>query len=171
MPLAIEELFALTLIDRSVAAVTVSAELFEVIPFWVAVMLVDPMAVPIAKPVALMLTTVGLELAQITEFVRSWVLPSLKVAVALYCTLVPLAIEELLVLIVIDCSVAAITVNGTRLDVIPPCEAVMVVDPAPTPVAKPLPLTVATDVFEEFQLTEFVRFCVEPSPNVPMAVN
>jgi len=121
-------------------------------------MLVDPMAVPKAKPVALMLATVGLELAQVAEFVRSCVLPSLKVPVALYCAPVPLAIEELLVLIVIDCNVAALTVNDTVLDVIPPCEAVMVVDPPPTPLAKPLPLTVATDVLEEFQLTEFVRF-------------
>jgi len=171
VPLAIEELFALTVIDCSVAAVTVSAEIFDVIPFWLAVMLVDPIAVPVARPVALMSATVGLELAQITAFVRSCVLPSPNVPVALYCTVVPLAIEEFVVLIVIDCNVAAVTVSDTEFDVIPPCVAVMVADPPPTPFAKPLPLTIATDVFEEFQLTELVRFCVEPSLNVPIAVN
>ena len=171
VPFAIDELVAVALIDCSVAAVTVSAELFEVNPFCVAVMLVEPMAVPVARPVALMLATVGLELAQMDAFVRSWVLPSLKVPVALNCTLVPLAIEELVVLIVIDCNVAAVTVSATVLDVTPPCEAVTVAVPVPTPLAKPLPLIETADVFEEFQLTEFVRFWVEPSLNVPVAVN
>jgi len=39
----------------------------------------------------------------------------------------------------------------------------MVLLPGPTPLAKPVLLIVPTEVFEEVQLTEFVRFCVEPS--------
>ena len=51
--------------------------------------------------------------------VRFCVLPSLNVPVAVNCTLVPLAIEELLALIVIDCSVAAVTVSANELEMIP----------------------------------------------------
>jgi len=54
--LAIEEVFALILIDCSVAAVTARAKLFEVTPFWTAVTLLGPIAVPMARPIALMLT-------------------------------------------------------------------------------------------------------------------
>ena len=47
----------------------------------------------------------------------------------------------------------------------------MVLLPFPTPLAKPVLLTVATEVFEELQVTEFVRFCVLPSLYLPVAVN
>lgn len=47
----------------------------------------------------------------------------------------------------------------------------MLLDPVPAPVAKPLVVIVATAVFDEVQLAEFVRFCVVPSVNVPVAVN
>lgn len=83
----------------------------------------------------------------------------------------PFAIEELLPLMVIDCSVATVTVNGRMLDVIPPRVAVMLVEPPPTPVARPLELMVATVGLEEVQLTKLVRFLVEPSLNVPIAVS
>ena len=39
----------------------------------------------------------------------------------------------------------------------------MVLVPVPTALAKPVLLMVATEVFEELQVAEFVRFCVEPS--------
>ena len=51
-----EELLALIVIDCSTAAVTASAKPFDVIPFWVAVMLLEPMVPPVAKPVAVILT-------------------------------------------------------------------------------------------------------------------
>jgi hypothetical protein len=44
-----------------------------------------------------------------------------------------------------------------------PENALMVVLPVPAAVAKPVLLIVATEVFEEPQVTEFVKFCVEPS--------
>jgi len=78
-----EEVLALILIDCSVAAVTVKAKLFDVIPFWLVVMLLEPIPVPVAKPAALMLTVAGLEEAQVAEFVKFWMLPSLKVPVAM----------------------------------------------------------------------------------------
>src|SRR5215470_5330154 len=109
VPLGIEEFPALTLIDCSVAAVTASAKLLEVIPLWVAVILLEPMAAPVARPVALMLTAVGFELPHVAVLVRFCALPSLKVPVAVNCTLVPLAIEEVPALMAIDCRVAAVT--------------------------------------------------------------
>ena len=57
------------------------------------------------------------------------------------------------------------------MEVTPLCVAVMLLEPMPAPVAKPLVLIVAAAVFEEVQLAELVRFWVVPSVNVPVAVN
>ena len=81
--MAIEELPALMVIDCSVAAVTASPKLFEVIPFWVALMLLEPIAVPVASPPALTFTVLGLELFHVAVLVRFCVVPSLKVPVAM----------------------------------------------------------------------------------------
>ena len=98
-------------------------------------------------------------------------LPSLKVPVAVNWTLVPLAIEELLALIVIDCNVAAVTVKAKVLDVIPLCVAVMLLDPIATPVARPRALMLTVAGLEEAHVAVLVRFWVLPSLNVPVAVN
>ena len=55
-----------------------------------------------------------------------------------------------------------LTVNAVE-PVTEPDTARMVVLPVPTPLAKPALLIVATEVCEELQVTEFVKFCVEPS--------
>jgi len=47
----------------------------------------------------------------------------------------------------------------------------MVLLPLPAVLAKPVLLIVATDVFEELHVTEFVRFWMLPSLYVPVAVN
>jgi hypothetical protein len=56
-----------------------------------------------------------------------------------------------------------------------PDVAVIVVEPAPAAVARPLRpevlLMLATDVEEEFQVTDVVKFCDELSEYVPVAVN
>ena len=44
--------------------------------------LLEPVAAPVAKPILLMLTVAGLEEAHVVEVARFWVLPSLKVPVA-----------------------------------------------------------------------------------------
>lgn len=77
-----EELLVLIVIDCNTAAVTASAKLFDVIPFWAAVMLLDPMAAPVAKPVAVMLTVGWLEEFQVAVFVRFCNVPSVKIPVA-----------------------------------------------------------------------------------------
>ena len=64
---------------------------------------------------------------------------------------------------VIDCRVAELTVRVTPDDVTPFEEAVMLVLPAATPVAKPAELTVAKLVLLEFHVTEVVRLAVLPS--------
>lgn len=70
-----------------------------------------------------------------------------------------------------DRSTAAVTVRVNELEVIPPWDAVMAVDPEATPVASP-PLPIVTaDRLDEFHTTEFVRFCVLPSLKLPMAVS
>ena len=75
--MASEPLAAVIVIDSSAAAVAVSTTAFEVIPFWEAEMLVAPLAAAaVARPVALMVATVGIEEFQVTLAVRSVVLKS-----------------------------------------------------------------------------------------------
>ena len=69
-------------IDCRVAAVTVSAIVFEVIPFCVAEMLLEPMPAPVASPTVLIVATVVLDEFHVAELVKFCVLPSLKVPVA-----------------------------------------------------------------------------------------
>lgn len=83
----------------------------------------------------------------------------------------PFAIEALAAEIVIDCSVAAVTVRAKGLDVIPFWEAVIFVEPTPLAIARPVEAMVATVVLDEVQVTELLMFCALPSVNVPVAVN
>ena len=69
-------------IDCSAAAVTVNVRVFDVTPLCVAVMLLVPIATPVARPLLLIVATAPFEEAQLAELVRFWVLPSLKVPVA-----------------------------------------------------------------------------------------
>lgn len=160
-------------IDCSVAAVTLSAIELEVIPFSVAEMLLEPTAAPAARPLGLIVTAAVLDELHTAERVRFWVLPSLKVPVAVNWSLVPLAIVPLAAFTVIDWRVAAaaVTMSVMVLEVIPFCVADMLLDPMATPFARPPLLTVAAAVLDELQVADPVRFCVLPSLNVPMAVN
>ena len=58
---------------------------------------------------------------------------------------------------VIDCSVAAVTVSTRLLEAMPLCAAVMFVEPMPEAVARPVVLIVAAAALEEVQVTEVVR--------------
>ena len=76
-PLAKEPLAAVIVIDSSAAAVAVRPTVFEVIPFREAVMLLEPLAATaVARPVALMVATAGIEEFQVAVAVRSAVLKS-----------------------------------------------------------------------------------------------
>ena len=70
----------------------------------------------------------------------------------------------------IDCSVAAVTVS--KVDPLMDDDVAVIVEvPTPAPLARPVVLIVAVVVVPEDQVTLDVRFCVEPSLNVPVAVN
>jgi len=91
------------------------------------------------------------------------VLPSLKVPVAVNCSVVPNAIDGFVVVTAIDVSTAAVIVSGVLpLMLLAGSVAVMVVEPSETLVARPsLPnalLTVPTAGLEELPVTELVRF-------------
>jgi hypothetical protein len=66
--------------------------------------------------------------------------------------------ELLGAVIVMDCSVAAVTVRVNEFELIPDWEAVTAVEPVPTPVARPVALILAAAGFDELQVTEVVRF-------------
>src|SRR5437868_14608040 len=121
----------------NVAAVTVKAKVLDAIPFWDAVILLEPIPAPVASPAALMLTMAGLEDVQVAVLVRFCVLPSVNVPVAVNWTVVPLAMEELLAFMLIDWSVAAVTVIAKLFEVMPFWAAVMLLDPIAAPVARP----------------------------------
>ena len=72
---------------------------------------------------------------------------------------------------VIACSAAVVTVSASVLEVTPLCVAVMLAEPMPLPVARPLVLIVAAAALEEVHVAELVRLCVLPSLKVPLAVN
>ena len=102
-----------------ITAVTVSPKLFDVIPFWAAVIVVEPMATPVARPVELMLAFAGLELAQVAVLLKFWVLPSLRVPVAVNCSVTPIPIDVFGAVTLIDCRIGAVTVSAKLLEVIP----------------------------------------------------
>ena len=110
--------------------------------------------------------------AQVTWLVRFCVELSENVPVAVNCWLAPAVMLGLTGVTAIDCRVtaAALTVSAVE-PVTPLSDAVMVDVPADTPVASPAVLIVATDAVADAQVTWLVRFCVELSENVPVAVN
>jgi len=171
VPFAIDVLDTLIVMDCSAAPVTVSAIAFDVTPLWAALMFAVPIPAPVAKPNVLTVAAAELEEAQVTEFVMVCVLPSLNVPVAVNCSVVPLAIEALGALMVMDCSTAVVTVSAIVFDVTPLCVALIAVVPTLFAVTRPDALTVATAELEDDQVTEVVRFCVLPSLNVPVARN
>jgi hypothetical protein len=94
--------------------------------------------------------------------------------VAVSCSSVPFARLELGGVTAMDTSVAVVTVSVVDPDT-PPSAAVIVVWPIPAAVASPgepdTLLMVATTVLDDAHVTELVRFWVELSEYVPVAVN
>jgi hypothetical protein len=83
----------------------------------------------------------------------------------------PLAMELLGAVIAIEVSVAAVIVNVKLFEVIELWVAVMCADPTPAPVASPPAAIVTADRLSDAHVTELVMLEVEPSLNVPVAVN
>jgi hypothetical protein len=111
----------------------------------------------------------GFEEPHRTESVRSCVLLSLKVPVAVNCFVVPIPMLEFAGVTAMDTNVALSTVSEA-VPVTEPEVALMVANPAPTEVASPEALTVAVPGAADDHLTD-ARSCVLPSSNVPTALN
>jgi hypothetical protein len=94
----------------------------------------------------------------------------LNVPTAAKVCALPAEIDAFMGVTAIDTNAAGVTVSVAPGDTTVPCDAVIVVDPAAIPVAMPPELIVAAGVFEEFQLTLVVRFCVVELLKVPIAV-
>jgi len=163
--------------ETRVAADTVSGVEPDTLPS-VALTVVMPCAVAVARPLepeALLIeSSVEEAELQVTWEVRFWVVPSLYVPIAVNCSVSPSGTVELVGVTAMDTSVAAVTVSGAEPDTLPKI-ALTVVEPCPAAVANPFDpaalLMVATAVEDEAHATCEVRFCVEPSLYVPIAVN
>lgn len=126
------------------AAVTVKTSFGEVTLDFAAVMLVVPTVKEVASPVALTVATAVLLDTHVAVDETSEVVESVKVAVATYCCVKPLATVEGLGVRAILAMTATVTVKVTFVAVIAPTEAPMELVPVVSVVASPLELIVAT---------------------------
>src|SRR3989339_579592 len=162
--------------DDSVAAVTVSV-VFPVFPVTgsVAVIVVVPTVKAVAsplKPAALLMLATGETsgvVVQVTDVVRSAVVASEYVPVAINCCVVPLAILGLTGVTAMDDSVAAVTVNVVLPEISPDVAVIVMGPPTVNAVASPLePAALLMDATGEgfgvvVQVTDVVRSCVVAS--------
>jgi hypothetical protein len=142
VPLAMDEVAGVTgatTIEVRVAEVTVTV-VEPSIPLRAAVIEMLPTPMPVTTPsgsgMSLTWAIVSSAEVQLTSVVRSWVVPSLKLPVAVSCTVVPLAIEGSGGVTIIEVSVAALTVTVVEPS-IPLRAAAIEVFPTPTPVTSP----------------------------------
>src|SRR5204863_8149059 len=123
----------------------------------------------------LILTATGLDELQVTWVVRSCIVLSLKVPVAVNCCFVPFAMLGFVGVTAIEVRVAAVTVSVVFPETDPKVAVIVMGPPAATDVAKPCEppalLIVATAVLNELQVTWVVMSCVVKSLKVPVAVN
>jgi hypothetical protein len=117
-----------------------------------------------------MVATVGSEELQRTLAVRSWILPSAKLPVAVNFCVSPSGTEGIAGVTAMETSADGVTVSAVE-PVMDPDVAVIVAEPVPPPAASPELSIVAIPVLEELQSTEPVRSCVLPSVYVPVAAN
>src|SRR5213080_2092251 len=122
-------------------AVTVMAEV-PLLPSLVAVIVAEPAVTPVTSPLPPTVATALLLLAQVTVRPLSG-FPFASFGVAASCTVWPACTDAVAGLTVTDATGTVLTV----IVAVPPCPslvAVIVAEPAVTPVTSPLPLTVAT---------------------------
>jgi hypothetical protein len=70
-----------------------------------------PAATPVASPVPLIVAAAVLVEVHVTALVRFWLLPSLKIPMAVNCDVAPVVIEELAGVTPTDTKTGALTVN------------------------------------------------------------
>src|SRR6266566_4169140 len=131
----------LTLTEATGASVTVTVDV-PLFPSLVAVIVVEPAALAVTSPVALTVAVVVLLLAQvIVRPVRA--LPAESLVVALSCVVAPTKSPAVAGLTVTEATGTFDTVTDT-VALWPSLVAVIVADPAVTPLASPVALTAAT---------------------------
>src|SRR6266705_2322314 len=149
---------------------TVTEVLPEMLPS-VAVIVAVPFLLAFAKPfdppALLIVTTPGLDELQVTWVVRSCIVLSLKVPVAVNCWVSPSGRLGLAGVTAIEVRVAAVTVSVVFPETSPKVAVIVMGPPAATDVAKPCEppalLIVDTAVLDELQVTWVVRSCVVKS--------
>ena len=154
--------------DRA-AEVTVRAALPETI-HEVAVMIGAPAATAVARPLLLTVATKVFDELQVTCVVILKLVPSEYAPVAVNCWVTPAGMLGLAGVTDMEDKVAEVTVRVVLPEILPEM-AVMVAVPAEKAVARPLLLTVTTNVFDELQVTCVVISRLVPSENVPVAAN
>jgi hypothetical protein len=127
----------------------------------IAVIVLVPRDLLVASPPLEIVATAGADDVQVAELVRSCVLPSEYVPVAVNCCVVPSTMEGSTGVTASDTSAACPTLSSAEA-VMTPEVAVIVTVPAPRPVDNPLAAIVATAPEDEPQLTAPVRSCVLP---------
>jgi len=95
-----------------------------------AVMVTVPSFKPVARPLTVIDAIVVPEELQLTVFVMSWLVPSEKVPVAVYCCCTPSGMVIMSGVTAIELSVALVTVSVAVFDVSVPEVAVIIVVPA-----------------------------------------
>jgi hypothetical protein len=174
VPRAMLGLVGVTWIEDSVAEVTVSVVVPDFVPT-TAVIAVDPGATAVARPLeTATVAIVGSNELHVTEAVRSWLVPSEKIPVAVNCLVVPRAMRGLVGVTWSEFSVAEVTVSVVLPETVPDV-AVMVVEPAVAAVARPLEpcalLIVAIVAADELQVTDAVISWLVLSEKIPVAMN
>jgi hypothetical protein len=159
-PFAIDGLAGVTATDTSVAAVTVNMSGGLVTPLNAAVICEVPTPAPVARPAVVIVATVVVPDTHVAWLVRSCVLVSVYVPVAVNCFVVPFAIDGPTGVTAIDTSVAAVTVNVSGGLVTPLNAAVICEVPVATPLARPPAVIVATDVVPDTHVACVVKFWV-----------
>jgi hypothetical protein len=169
--LAIDGFAGVTAIDTSVGAVAVTVSVVEpLIAPEAALIVLVPAATPVANPPVVIVATLVVSEVHVAVLVRFCVELSEKVPVAMNCFVALLAIDGFAGVTVIDTSVGAVTVSSVVPSTAPEAASTLLV-PVANPVANPPAVIVTTPVDCELQVTELVKFCVELSEKVPVAVN
>src|ERR1700751_2013413 len=132
--------------------------------------LVLPRLRAVACPVASMDAMAEFEEAHVTRFVMSCVELSEYDPVAVNGCSSPRGTVAAEGVIAIDASVAFVTVRFVDPEIDPEV-AVTVAVPTARPLAKPPVVMLATLFATAVHVTEAVRFCIEPSVKLPVAVN
>jgi len=137
VPNGVEALLGVTRIDTSVGAALKTVMLVDpATDPEVAVIVEEPVPVPEARPPVVMTAIEEFDELHVAELVRSCVLPSLNVPIAVNCWVVPNATEGFGGVTAIDCSVAPVIAKPPEPLTLPNV-ATTVTAPAPTEVANP----------------------------------